>query len=225
MQSKHIACICDAGPSHLMTFGAIGRELKRRGHRVTVFHAAELGPQIYSEGLDFVPLPDHGFSVRRYFQLVKHQEGVSLRNFLAYATASAKMFCEEAPRALQSASVDGVIVDMAEPAGSTAAERMGLPFVTVCNALPLNNDPDIPPDFLPWHYRDALVARTRNRLAYALRNLMISPLHRVINGYRHQCALRPYRSPDDSFSPFAQITQLVPEFDLPRTRLPHCFHY
>jgi MGT family glycosyltransferase len=156
---------------------------------------------------------------------VKQQQGVSLRNFLDYARASAKMFCEEAPGALESAAVDGVVVDMAQPGGSTAAELIGLPFVTVCNALPLNSEPDVPPDFLPWQYRDASVARTRNRLAYGLRNLMISPLHRVINRYRAKRALRPYRSPDDSFSPFAQITQLVPEFDLPRKRLPHCFHF
>lgn len=225
MQSKHIACICDAGRSHVMSFGAIGRELKRRGHQVTVFHCAELEPQICSEGLDFFPLSDRGFSVRRYFELVKDQQGVSLRNFLAYATASAKMFCEEAPRAFEAAAVDGVIVDMAEPGGSTAAESMGLPFVTVCNALPLNDEPDVPPDFLPWQYRDAPIARIRNRLAYALRDSMISPLHRVLNRYRRKYTLKPYRSPQDSFSRLAQITQLVAEFDFPRKRLPHCFHY
>lgn len=208
-----------------MTFGAIGRELKRRGHRVTVFHAAELAPKVAREDLDFWPLQNHGFSVQQYVDLAKQQDGHSLRNFLTYATASARMFCEEAPGAFASASIDSVIVDMAEPGGATAAEMAGLPFVTVCNALPLNSEPGVPPDFLPWRYRDGAAARLRNRLAYAARDWMIRPLHSILNHYRRQFALRPYRRPDDSFSPFAQITQLVPEFDLPREHLPAHFHY
>lgn len=225
MPPLHIACICDAGPSHVMAFGAIGRELLHRGHRVTVFQAPELAQKISAEGLAFAPLPTRGFSVQHYVDLVVEQQGVSIRNFLDYATKSARMFCEEAPPALRSASADGILVDVSQPGGATAAEMLGLPFVTLCNALPLHSDPAIPPDFLPWRYRDAGWARLRNRLGYAIRDLMISPLHRVLNRYRRAFGLRPYRSPDDSFSPFAQITQLVRDFDLPRARPPACLHY
>jgi len=208
-----------------MTFGAIGRELQRRGHRVTVFQAPELAQKISAEGLDFSPLASRGFSVQHYVDLVVEQQGVSLRNFLDYAVKSARMLCEEAPGAFQSAGVDGVVVDISQPGGATAAEISGLPFVSVCNALPLHSEPDVPPDFLPWRYHDAWWARVRNRLGYAVRDFMIRPLHRVLNGYRSSSGLRPYGSPDDSFSPFAQITQLVREFDFPRKRLPDCFHY
>lgn len=208
-----------------MAFGVIGRELQRRGHRVTVFQAPELAQKISAEGLAFSPLPTRGFSVQHYVDLITEQQGISIRNFLDYATKSARMFCDEAPRAFRSAAVDGVIVDISQPGGATAAEMLGLPFVTVCNALPLHSEPDVPPDFLPWQYCDAWWARLRNRLGYAVRDLMISPLHRLLNRYRRSSGLRPYRSPDDSFSPFAQITQLVPEFDLPRKRAPKCLHY
>lgn len=160
-----------------------------------------------------------------YIGLVVQQKGVSIRNFLDYAIKSATMLCEEAPGALRAIHADGVMVDISEPGGATAAEAAGLPFVTVCNAVPLHSDPETPPDFLPWRYRDAWWARLRNQLAYAVRNVIISPLHRVLNRYRREWNLRPYWSPDDSFSQLAQITQLVPEFDLPRSRLPTCFHY
>lgn len=225
MEAQHIACICDPGPSHVMTFGAIGRELQRRGHRVTVFQAPELAQKIAAEGLDFSPLASRGFSVQHYVDLVVEQQGISLRNFLDYAVKSARMLCEEAPRAFQSAAVDGVVVDISQPGGATAAEMIGMPFVSICNALPLHSEPDVPPDFLPWQYRDAWWARVRNRLGYVMRDLMIRPLHRVLNSYRRSSGLQPYHSPDDSFSPFAQVTQLVREFDFPRQRLPDCFHY
>jgi zeaxanthin glucosyltransferase len=225
MEAQHIAFICDAGPSHVMAFGAIGRELQRRGHRVTVFQAPELEQKVSAEGLAFAPLAARGFSVQHYVDLVVEQQGVSPRNFLDYAIKSAGMFCEEAPRALQSAGVDGVVADISQPGGATAAEMVGLPFVSVCNALPLHSEPDVPPDFMAWQYHDTWWARLRNRLAYGVRDWMIRPLHRVLNRYRRGSGLRPYGSPDDSFSPLAQITQLVREFDFPRKRLPEHFHY
>ena len=225
MEAQHIAFVCDAGPSHVMTFGAIGRELQRRGHRVTVFQAPDLREKISAERLDFTPLANRGFSVQHYVDLVVEQQGVSLRNFLDYAVKSARMLCEEAPRAFQSAGVDGVVVDISQPGGATAAEMAGLPFVSVCNALPLHSEPDVPPDFMPWQYHNAWWAKLRNRLAYRVRDFMIRPLHRVLNGHRRASGLRPYHSPDDSFSSLAQITQLVREFDFPRKRLPECFHY
>lgn len=225
MEPQHIACILDAGPSHVLTMGAIGRELQRRGHRVTVFQARELAGKIAAEGLDFWPLESRGFCAQQYVDLVNEQQGISLGNFLDYSKKSARMLCEEAPGALRAAGVDGVVVDIAQPGGATAAEMAGLPFISICNALPLHSEPDIPPDFLPWEYRDAWWARARNRLGYAVRNLLIAPLNRVLNEYRRSAGLRAYRSPDDSFSPFAQITQLVKEFDFPRKQLPDCFHY
>src|ERR1700685_2252240 len=131
MESQHIACICDAGPSHVMAFGAIGRELQRRGHRVTVFQAPELAQKISAEELEFSPLASRGFSVQHYVDLVVEQQGVSIRNFLDYAIKSARMLCEEAPGALHSAGVDGVMVDISQPGGATAAEALRLPFVTI----------------------------------------------------------------------------------------------
>jgi zeaxanthin glucosyltransferase len=226
MRSLHIACMCDAGPSHVMAFKAIGRELQARGHRVTFFQAAELASQFpTAEGMGFSPLANHGFSVEGYVRLVAQQQGVSIRNFLNYAMKSAQMWCEEAPRALEAAGVEGAMVDISEPGAATAAEAAGLPYVTVSNALPLHSEPDVPPDFLPWEYRDAWWARLRNRMGYAIRDAMVAPLHRVLNRYRGEWNLRPYRSPDDSFSQMAQVTQLVAEFDLPRKRTPAYFHY
>jgi UDP:flavonoid glycosyltransferase YjiC (YdhE family) len=54
---------------------------------------------------------------------------------------------------------------------------------------------------------------------------MIAPLLAVLNSFRTQHRLQPYRQLSDSLSTRAQITQLVAEFDFPRTRLPACFHY
>jgi zeaxanthin glucosyltransferase len=225
MRPQHIACICDPGKSHIMNLAAIGRELENRGHRFTVFQVPDLEPVICAEHIGFSALPARALRAPPDPDLALEQGDASVRNFLHYAIEKAALFCEEAPRALQSAAIDGVVVDMSEPGGATAAEIAGLPFVTVCNAVPLHSDPNVPPEFLDWRYSTALWATLRNRLAYRVRDFMIRPLHGVLNRYRREHALRPYHSPEDSFSPFAQITQLVPEFDFARRRLPEVFHY
>ena len=50
------------------------------------------------------------------------------------------------------------------------------------------------------------------------------PLSRVIADWAAARGL-PYRSLDDTFSPFAQLSQMVPGLDFPRVALPPTFHY
>ena len=52
------------------------------------------------------------------------------------------MECRELPDAIRAAGVEALLVDQMEPAGGAVAERLGLPFITVCNALLINRDPD-----------------------------------------------------------------------------------
>jgi zeaxanthin glucosyltransferase len=227
MEAKHFAGFCEPGPSHIKNMSAIGRELVRRGHRFTLFHVPELEAQVLHEGVEFAPLRQSVTpgSTPIPYPVESRQEGTSIKNFLSFAKESATLVCDVAPAALRAARVDCVLADMAQPAAATAAEHLGLPYVTICHAVPLHRSASVPPDFLPWTYRTSWWAKVRNTLAYQFRDLMIYPLHRRLNHYRARWGLRPYRIPEHSFSPFAQITQLVKEFDFPRPNLPRCFHY
>lgn len=228
-EAKHIAGFCETSASHIKNMAAIGRELMQRGHRFTLFNYPQLEREITKQEVAFAPLwmPDNR-SVSDGaipYPIDSQQMGVSLKNFLSFAKESARLVCENAPDALRAAKVDAVLVDMSQPAAATVAEHLKLPYMTICLALPLHRSDTVPPDFLPWKYESAWWAKQRNRLAYRLRDFMIRPLNQVLNRYRKQWGLREYRKPEDSFSPYAQITQLVAEFDFPRTNLPACFHY
>lgn len=208
-----------------MNFAELARQLGRRGHRITVFQSADLEPTISIRELDFIPLHrvvSNGNTTRTDSAGGKRS---AVHRFLDYTISNARMFCEQAPAAFKTACVDGVVVDVYEPGGATAAEAAGLPYVTLCSAVPLHSEPGVPPDFLDWRYHDAWWARLRNRFAYSVRDLRIRPLYRALNQYRRRWSLPPYHHPDDSFSSVAQISQLVAEFDFPRKRLPACFHY
>ena len=64
------------------------------------------------------------------------------------------MLFRDAPAAIRDEGVDSLIVDQIEMAGGTVAEHLGLPFVSVAAALPINLDVSVPPVNFPWSHRD-----------------------------------------------------------------------
>jgi UDP:flavonoid glycosyltransferase YjiC (YdhE family) len=52
----HFWIITPPVPGHLLPFGALGRELIARGHRVTVIQMADTEERVRAEGLEFVPI-------------------------------------------------------------------------------------------------------------------------------------------------------------------------
>ena len=60
--------------------------------------------------------------------------------------------------------------------GGSVAERLGLPFVTICNALMLNMELAVPPFFRPWLPRTEWWARARNRINHAAFERLMKPV-------------------------------------------------
>src|SRR5204863_8127131 len=58
---KHFGIISPPVSGHLHPFGALGRELQARGHRVTCFHMLDVEDKVRAQGMDFEPigLKDH----------------------------------------------------------------------------------------------------------------------------------------------------------------------
>jgi MGT family glycosyltransferase len=135
------------------------------------------------------------------------------------------MICRDLPGAVKGAHIDALLVDQTEPAGGSVAEHLGLPFVTICNALAMNREPDIPPPFTPWEYRPDVWGRARNRIGNAISDRIIAPVQSVLAAHRARWKLSAHRNLGETFSSLAQISQQPREFDFPRRSLPDCFHY
>jgi zeaxanthin glucosyltransferase len=226
---KHFGIISPPVSGHIHPFAALGRELRARGHRVTYFQLADLEEKIQSEEIEFHPIgvSDHprGSLAESLAQLGQLTGLAALRFTVRAVARTSRMVCRDAPDAIRTAGIDALLVDQMEPAGGAVAEHIGLPFITVCNALAINRDPIAPPPFTDWRYRNSAWARLRNRAGYAASDWLTRPVARVIAEYRKKWRLRPLRSPDDSFSTLAQICQMPRAFDFPRVHLPDCFHY
>ncbi len=225
----HFGIISPPVPGHIHPFGALGRELIEGGHRVTLIHMADLEARAQAEGLGFLPIGarDHpsGSLPQSLAELGRLHGFAALRFTIAAIRKTTEMMCRDAPEAIQAAGIDALLVDQTEPAGGSVAEYLGIPFVTVCNALALNRESDVPPAFTPWSYRPNFWCGLRNRAAYAVLDRIMHPVTAVVRGYRKKWKLPPHNGPEDSFSKLAQISQQPPAFDFPRHKLPESFHY
>ena len=226
---SHFGIFCPPIAGHINPLASLGRTLTGRGHRVTVFQVAELSSKIRSEQLEFVPLGSDFFPAGSLALSIDKLASLSGTASLKYAVECARrvsnLILEVAPDAVRDARIDALIVDQNEPAGGSVAEHLKLPFVSICTSLPLNREPLIPPPFVSWAWRDSGSARLLNTIGYALSDYFISPIQKIINHYRSRWNLKPLRTPDDSFSPLAQLAQMPQEFDFPRKALPAVFHY
>jgi MGT family glycosyltransferase len=225
----HFGIVSPPVSGHLHPFGALGRTLISRGHRVTLVHMPDLAPRAQTEGLEFVPVGEKSHppgtlpkSLARLGQL----DGLAaLRFTIGEVRHTTEMFLHDGPAAVRSAGIDALLVDQTEPAGGTLAEHLGLPFVTICNALALNRENDVPPPFSNWTFKESPLARARNRFGYALSDWILGRVRAVVASYRRHWNLPPHTRPEDSFSRLAQLSQQAPAFDFPRKCLDRTFHY
>lgn len=225
----HLGIVSPPVSGHINPFAALGRELQRRGHRITWFHQEDLADRIAGEDLSFCAIgqQDHpvGTLPQSLAELGRLQGWPALRFTIEAIRRTTEMLCRELPGAVHRAGIDALLVDQTEPAGGSVAEYLGMPFITVCNALALNRDPYVPPPFTPWNYRRSTSSRLRNTVGYAISDWIMAPVTQVLAGYRKQWKLQAFKTPDDSFSKLAQISQLPEAFDFPRQQLPENFHY
>lgn len=225
----HYGIVTPPVPGHIHPFGALGRELIARGHRVTLLHMEDLRARAVAEGLEFAAIgqSDHpaGSLDRSLAQLGQLRGRAALRFTIAAVRQTTEMICRDAPEVVRARGIDRLLVDQTEPAGGSVADHLKIPFVTVCNALALNREPKVPPPFTGWGYRGSGWARARNSMGYAIYDRLMSPVMQVLNVWRKRWGLAPLRDAADSFSVLAQISQMTRSFDFPRDRLPSCFTY
>jgi zeaxanthin glucosyltransferase len=225
----HFGMISPPGSSHVTGLTTIGRELCRRGHRATMFNIPDVEELAAKEGVGFCALgaQDHPKGAFRAFsENFGRMRGMkALRFGLKVALDELTMLLDEAPGAMRAAGVTALLVDQGQPAGSTIAARLGVPFITICNAVPANPDPLVPPSIVGWGPPDSWAGELRIRAAHRMFDVAATPLRKRINRYRSAWGLTPLKSLYNTFSPILELSQLTEDFDFPRRSIPPQFHY
>jgi len=225
----HLGLICPELSGHLNPMTTLGGELKRRGYRVSLIARPDARVKTESAGLEFLSVGERDFpagSMASTTAQLGQLGGLSAIRFTAELLRRAAVtILEDAPGVIAAARIDALLVDQVTSAGDTVAEMLGLPFVTVCNALALNPDPAIPPAVTPWRYRRGWIWRVRNAFGDAVFRWLAKPILREINARRLRHGLPRVAGRVLKSASLAQIAQQPAFFDYPRERLPHCFHY
>lgn len=225
----HFGLICPATTGHLNTMTTLGYELKQRGHRVTLLGIEDAQPKALAAGLEFQVIGQSDFpkgvSQDLFTQLGNLSGLKASRYTINWIAKAANMRLRDTPEVIKTAGIEALLVDQVSPDGGTVAEYLDIPFVSVCSALMLNREINVPPFFTPWNYDPSGLGLLRNRLGYLLLNQIGKPLEKVISDYRQQWNLSPHHHPNERYSQLAQLSQQPAEFEFPRKELPPCFHF
>lgn len=226
----HFGILCPgAATGPLNTMLPLGQELQRRGHRVTLFGTPETESRTLAAGIGFSPIGATKFPIGSGAEVVNKLGQLQGLAALQYTIDVLKQLSiamlQEAPSAIKASAVDALLVNQGVAEGGTIADHLHLPFVTVCSAVVLNREPTIPPFCTDWQYSTARWARLRNQVGYAILERLGRPLKDLFDDYRHEWELPRYFSPNDAYSPLAQISQAPAAFEFPRQELPPWFHF
>ncbi len=225
----HIGVLIPGALGHLNPASCLGRELQTQGHKVTIFQIPDLEDAVRRTGLDYQIIGEQTFPPGSYNEHLARLGGLkglaALRYTIWFFALRSRALFIEAPEAIRKARIDLLLVDEVEPAGATIAEHLGLPYVTLSNALLVYRDANSPPIFTTWLYSRNYLAKMRNVLGYQLQRWLAKDWLTSLNLQRREWHLSPYRVPEDFISPWAHLSQQPRCFDFPRQRMPPHFHY
>jgi zeaxanthin glucosyltransferase len=225
----HFGIICPVATGHLNPMTTLGHELQQRGHRVTLFGIPDARAKTLAAGLEFCVIGEREFpagsSAASFAELGKLSGLAALKYTITLFQQVTVMLLREAPKAIEAAGVELLLVDQTSFGGGTVADVLRLPFISVSCALMLNRETGIPPINSNWSYNPAWWAQLRNQLGYRLLSRITKPVVNTVAQYRQEWQLSPHLEPNDTYSKLAQICQQPPEFEFPRQHLPQCFHF
>jgi zeaxanthin glucosyltransferase len=222
----HLGLLCPAETGHLNTMLPLGQEMQQRGHRVTFVGIIDAKVKVLAAGLEFRSICEAeypaGSSDILFAELGKLSGLAALKYTMDWIESSAKIFLKDGPDVLKEAGIEALLVDQISPEGGIVADLLDIPFVTICSALPFNQEPTIPPLFTTWTYNLAWWAVCRNQIVYLLVNPFTKSMKKLRSNYRKSWNLPPEISSD---SQLAILTQQPAEFEYPRQTLPDNFHF
>lgn len=222
-----IVCVCPEFPGHLNPTLSVAKELQGRGHQVAFIARRDGVSRIERAGFDV-----HEIGIEQYplGALAAFQERLgesSGRKALELTKGDLvnqlHVAFRDMPAIVKDVAPDGMLIDQLSAAANSVAERFGIPFVTLANALPMNEDPSVPPPVFGWKHGTGPLMRFRNKLGWGLFREFVKSYKNTLNEYRLEWNLPAYQSMEETRSQLADIWQSPVGFEFPGRQLnPWC---
>jgi MGT family glycosyltransferase len=229
----HFGVVAPAFYSHFSALAALGQELAGRGHRVTFLQRVDAGAYL-NNALKDARLGFHALGAATHppgslagsLRRAANPGGpLGLRRVILDMARGTDMLCRELPAAIEALGIDAILADQMEAAGGLVAEALGLPFVSVACALPVNREPGIPLPVMPFAHGDSERARQVVEGSTRVYDWMMGPHCEVIESQSRRLGVNPRRGLHECLSPLAQVSQTIEGIDFPRRALPPHFHH
>ena len=225
----HFGVVAPAFLSHYTTLSALAGALAGRGHRVTFIHRPDAAAYVRDPRLGFyaVGAQTHpAGSLAASLRLAANPGSpLGLRRVIDDMARSTTMLCETLPAAIEALGIDAILADQMEAAGGLVAESLGIPFVSVACALPVNREPGVPLPVMPFGYGTDERSMKMVEGSTRVYDWLMSPHAEVIAAQARSLGLAPRSAMHECLSPLLQVSQTVESFDFPRKALPPHFHH
>ena len=225
----HFGVIAPAFSSHFQVLQALASALVDKGHRVTFIHQADTRPFVTDPrigfeavGADTHPLGSLAHTIRA---AANPGSPWGLRRVIVDLARCTDMLCREVPAAISRLGIDALLCDQMEAAGGLIGDGVGLPYVSIACALPVNREPGVPLPVMPFVWDDTEKSAQMAAQSERIYDWMMTPHRRVIESRAAGFGLSRRGALHECLSPLAQVSQIIPEFDFPRRSLPAQFHY
>jgi zeaxanthin glucosyltransferase len=224
-----IGVIAHYATGHLDPSISLARSLGKQGHEPIFFSLPDTAIRIIDAGLAYIPYGGAAYPAGSL--KVKLQKAAELTGEAAHAYYIERTMSlfhagfEELPYLLKRERLDLLVVDQAHYHGSTIAEHLNVPFVSLVNALPVNREDSVPPWNTMWPLETSEAAIERNRQGWVAFDRAYAPLLSLVNRQRESWGLPLHTNlQEDSFSRLAQICQIPPSLEFPRTQASNTLH-
>ena len=223
------AVLCPPFPSHAAALEALATVLVDRGHEVVWIHRSDVRRQLTDPRIRFVAVgaaryPDGSLSAMLE-RAARPGGPFGLRRVIRDVADTTDMLCTEAHAVLREHHTEAVIADQMEAAGSLLAQALGLPFISVACALPVNREPALPLPVMPWPCATNEAGLHRNAVSARIHDWMMQPLANVMRAHCTRLGIPLKRTLDECVSPLLQLSQTTSAFDFPRLHAPAHLHH
>jgi zeaxanthin glucosyltransferase len=223
----HFAFITVPYFSHIRAMEVVADVLLTRGHRVTFVHQPRLRDLLLQTSIAFEPL-DGALpmsSIGRADARRRNDDPSDTIEFVHELATTTQYLCHHLPQSLTKIGAEFLVVDQMEAAGALVAAALRLPYVSILSAFPINREPDVPPPIVDWPYDPSPEGRRRNLRAERVDTYLMAELSQTILHQAGRLGVPKRERLADCLSPFAQVSQIVPQLDFPRRDLPLHHHH
>jgi zeaxanthin glucosyltransferase len=229
MRFMHIGLFSPCSPGHLYPISALGKELTLRGYHVSYIGVPDAKQTIEGAKINFIEYASEECplgAVPSFIELQGKLTGFKAAILTMEAfRGSAQLTFKYLPDIFKSEKINFCIIDQCSVEAEVVSNFLKIPYVTVCNALNINQDPWVPPVGFSWKFKEGFLYTIRNAIGYKLFNLLGLRFQQDIEKQCNIWNIQSLYTTRDFGSKLAQISQQPEGFDFPRSYVQKYFHF